>query len=49
MFGTHYLPGHFPTDYGIQTPMPATLTGQLLSPLAYRTSEGTRPIESPIA
>lgn len=33
MFGTFYLPGHFPADYGIQTPMPGTLTGQLLSPM----------------
>ena len=33
MFGTLYLPGHFPTDYGTQTPMPATLTGQLLVPI----------------
>lgn len=33
MFGTLYLPAHFPADYGIQTPMPATLIGQLLSPM----------------
>lgn len=33
MFGTLYLPGHFPADYGIQTPIPTTLTGQLLSPM----------------
>ena len=33
MFGTLYLPGHFPADYGIQTPMPTTLAGQLLSPI----------------
>jgi len=33
MFGTLYLPGHFPADYGIQTPMPTSLTGQLLSPM----------------
>ncbi len=33
MFGTLYLPEHFPADYGIQTPMPATLIGQLLSPM----------------
>lgn len=33
MFGTLYLPAHFPADYGIQTPMPTTLTGQLLSPM----------------
>jgi sterol desaturase/sphingolipid hydroxylase (fatty acid hydroxylase superfamily) len=33
MFGTLYLPGHFPADYGIETPMPTTLTGQLLSPM----------------
>lgn len=35
MFGTLYLPGHFPADYGIQTPMPTTLVGQLLSPIEH--------------
>lgn len=33
LFGTLYLPGHFPTSYGIQTPIPTTLSGQLLSPM----------------
>ena len=33
VFGTHYLPSHWPTDYGIETAMPITLCGQLIAPL----------------
>ena len=33
IFGTLYLPGHFPADYGIEAPLPSSITGQLLSPL----------------
>lgn len=33
LFGTHHLPGHWPTDYGIHQPTPPTLAGQLLTPL----------------
>jgi len=29
IFGTHYLPRHFPDAYGIEAPMAATLLGQL--------------------
>ena len=39
IFGTLYLPGHFPADYGIEAPMPSAIGGQLLSPL--RTRGGT--------
>ncbi len=34
IFGTHYLPGHFPDAYGTVEPQPPTLAGQLLAPLA---------------
>ncbi len=34
VFGTFYLPKHWPAEYGTETPMPATLHGQLLAPLA---------------
>jgi sterol desaturase/sphingolipid hydroxylase (fatty acid hydroxylase superfamily) len=33
LFGTHYLPDRWPAEYGIDTPHPATLRGQLLEPL----------------
>jgi sterol desaturase/sphingolipid hydroxylase (fatty acid hydroxylase superfamily) len=33
LFGSHYLPRHWPAEYGTDTPQPATLAGQLLDPL----------------
>ena len=33
VFGSHYLPGHWPAEYGTDTPQAATLGGQLLDPL----------------
>ena len=36
VFGTYYLPKHWPAEYGTDTPIPATLTGQLLEPFAPR-------------
>jgi sterol desaturase/sphingolipid hydroxylase (fatty acid hydroxylase superfamily) len=33
VFGTHYLPSHWPADYGIDTPVPGTLSAQLMAPL----------------
>jgi sterol desaturase/sphingolipid hydroxylase (fatty acid hydroxylase superfamily) len=36
LFGTFHRPAHWPTEYGIDTPMPATFGGQLLSPLSPR-------------
>lgn len=34
VFGTHYLPKHaWPAGYGIEEPMPQTMTGQLAQPL----------------
>lgn len=44
VFGTFYLPKHFPTAYGIETPMPENLVGQLLEPFA-----PTRPLQAPQA
>ena len=32
MFGTYYAPDHWPTRYGIDAPMPASLGGQFLNP-----------------
>jgi sterol desaturase/sphingolipid hydroxylase (fatty acid hydroxylase superfamily) len=36
IFGTHYLPGHWPAEVGMDAPQPATLGGQLLEPLVPR-------------
>lgn len=33
LFGSHYLPQHWPAEVGIDEPHPATLRGQLLEPL----------------
>lgn len=33
VFGTYYLPRHWPSAYGTDTPVPATLSGQLIGPL----------------
>jgi sterol desaturase/sphingolipid hydroxylase (fatty acid hydroxylase superfamily) len=33
LFGTYYLPEHWPADYGIDEAMPASFSGQLLAPL----------------
>ncbi|SHN20278.1 Sterol desaturase/sphingolipid hydroxylase, fatty acid hydroxylase superfamily [Duganella sacchari] len=33
LFGTHYLPRHWPAEYGTDTPQAPTLSGQLLDPL----------------
>ena len=33
LFGTHHLPAEWPTDYGIDDPLPASIPGQLLHPL----------------
>jgi sterol desaturase/sphingolipid hydroxylase (fatty acid hydroxylase superfamily) len=38
VFGSLYLPGHFPADYGITERLPATLTGQLLEPFDARSA-----------
>lgn len=33
LFGSHYLPRHWPAEYGTDTPQASTLSGQLLDPL----------------
>jgi sterol desaturase/sphingolipid hydroxylase (fatty acid hydroxylase superfamily) len=33
IFGTYYLPREWPSAYGTETPLPASLGGQLLYPL----------------
>jgi sterol desaturase/sphingolipid hydroxylase (fatty acid hydroxylase superfamily) len=52
VFGTYHLPRHFPTAYGTRTPVPATLIGQLLSPLngteLRRPSKAERPDNGPL-
>jgi sterol desaturase/sphingolipid hydroxylase (fatty acid hydroxylase superfamily) len=35
-FGTLYLPGHFPADYGIVEILPPTIAGQMLGPFEAR-------------
>lgn len=37
IFGTHYLPRHFPNAYGLEEKLPPTLVGQLIKPLRGRT------------
>ena len=46
LFGTFYLPRAWPKDYGTSTPVPETMIGQLLEPLADR--RGPRPIAGPV-
>ncbi len=43
LFGTLYLPAKFPDDYGVQAPLPRTITGQLLSPLVPAPAERATP------
>lgn len=38
MFGTLYLPNHFPAEYGTDHPVPPTVAGQLLAPFEPRPS-----------
>lgn len=50
LFGTHYRPRDWPERYGIDTPMPASLHGQLLHPFragpAPRTERAPEPLLS---
>jgi sterol desaturase/sphingolipid hydroxylase (fatty acid hydroxylase superfamily) len=39
LFGTLYLPKRWPQQYGIDAPMAPTLMGQLLQPLAWKSSK----------
>jgi sterol desaturase/sphingolipid hydroxylase (fatty acid hydroxylase superfamily) len=36
LFGTHYSPGAWPAEYGTDTPMPESVTGQFLAPFSAR-------------
>jgi sterol desaturase/sphingolipid hydroxylase (fatty acid hydroxylase superfamily) len=40
VFGTFYLPRHWPAEYGTETPVPPDLAGQLIQPLRRRTGSG---------
>ncbi len=46
LFGTFYLPSTWPERYGTATPMPETLTGQLIEPFAARPQPVTPPPEA---
>lgn len=46
IFGTYYLPRHWPAEYGTDTPMPSTFAGQLFEPFARRRAE---PSGAPLA
>jgi sterol desaturase/sphingolipid hydroxylase (fatty acid hydroxylase superfamily) len=39
IFGTFYLPKHWPAEYGTDTPVAPSLTGQLFDPFARRPAE----------
>ncbi len=41
LFGTFYLPKHWPEEYGASTYMPESLTGQLIEPFAPRLRPAT--------
>jgi sterol desaturase/sphingolipid hydroxylase (fatty acid hydroxylase superfamily) len=43
VFGTHYLPRHWPADQGTDTPVATSLWAQLLAPFQWR---GPRPLAS---
>ncbi|MGH8124729.1 MAG: sterol desaturase family protein [Rhodanobacteraceae bacterium] len=43
LFGTFQSPAHWPTGYGIDTPMPASLGGQLLMPFMPRKPRVAQP------
>lgn len=42
VFGTFHLPKDWPAAYGTDTPMPDTLTGQLIEPFSPRSKAGSR-------
>jgi sterol desaturase/sphingolipid hydroxylase (fatty acid hydroxylase superfamily) len=51
IFGTHYLPKHWPTGYGIDGKLPSSLGGQLMYPLRSQSDENdvARPTEIAVA
>lgn len=44
LFGSHYLPRHWPAEYGTDTPQADTLGGQLLDPLLPAKKAATPPV-----
>lgn len=47
VFGTYYLPRHWPSAYGTDTPVPATLSGQLIGPLSGPLTPAPTPLDTP--
>jgi hypothetical protein len=48
LFGTSYLPGELPTDYGIDDPLPQGVLGQLAHPfLPLSSGANARPAVQP--
>ena len=43
LFGTHYLPKHWPPSYGVDAPQPDTLAEQLIRPLGLGGRTAVRP------
>lgn len=43
IFGTFYLPEHWPAEYGAETPMSDSVTGQLAEPFALSRRQSARP------
>jgi len=43
IFGSYYLPGHWPSTYGIDGKLPDSLPGQLLYPFEFQRDEVTLP------
>ncbi|TFW13456.1 sterol desaturase family protein [Duganella callida] len=43
IFGTHYLPRHWPAEYGTDTPQADSMSGQLLDPLLPARSPASQP------
>jgi sterol desaturase/sphingolipid hydroxylase (fatty acid hydroxylase superfamily) len=52
LFGTSHLPDDFPSDYGIDDPLPQSVVGQLLHPFEPKTpggAEAARPAKAAVA
>lgn len=49
IFGTFYLPKVWPADYGTDTYMPPSVTGQLLEPFAPTRVRQAGPAQQPVA
>jgi hypothetical protein len=49
LFGTSYLPGELPKDYGIDHPLPQGVLGQMVHPFLPAAGGGERPPIQPLA